>query len=107
MDIFLATALVGGGWSGSSRSRFTPEERAPGTDWIGGGVDPRAGLDDVKKRKFLTISGIVQTAVSRYTDYAIPAPIRPYNCETFEALISLETVVVKFCLFCFLPTTDN
>jgi hypothetical protein len=30
----------------------------PGTLWIGGWVDPRAGLDDVEKRKFLTLSGL-------------------------------------------------
>jgi hypothetical protein len=35
-----------------------PEERAPGTHWIGGWVDPRDGLDDVEKRKFLTIPGL-------------------------------------------------
>jgi hypothetical protein len=34
--------------------RFTPGEIAPGTHWIGVSVDPRAGLDDVEKRKFLT-----------------------------------------------------
>jgi hypothetical protein len=29
---------------------FTPPpERVPGTHWIGGWVDPRAGLDDVEK----------------------------------------------------------
>jgi hypothetical protein len=26
------------------------EERTPGTQWIGGCVGPRTGLDDVKKR---------------------------------------------------------
>jgi hypothetical protein len=35
-----------------------PEERASGTLWIGGGVDPRAGLDDLEKRKFLTLPGL-------------------------------------------------
>jgi hypothetical protein len=34
------------------------EERAPGTHWIGGWVGPRAGLDDVEKRKFLTLPGL-------------------------------------------------
>jgi hypothetical protein len=40
-------------------------------------VDPRAGLDDVEKRKFLTLPGLelrdlsfVQPVASRYTDYA-------------------------------------
>jgi hypothetical protein len=35
-----------------------PGERAPGTQWRGGWVDPRAGLDDVEKRKFLTLPGL-------------------------------------------------
>jgi hypothetical protein len=30
-----------------------PGERAPGTNWIGGWVGTRTGLDDVEKRKFL------------------------------------------------------
>jgi hypothetical protein len=57
IHIFLASALVGGEWSGSRPGRFTPEERAPGTNWIGGWVDPRASLDDVGKRKFLLLPG--------------------------------------------------
>jgi hypothetical protein len=32
-----------------------PAERVPGTHWIGGCVDPTAGLDDAEKRKFLTL----------------------------------------------------
>jgi hypothetical protein len=32
-----------------------PRERAPGTHFIGGWVDPRAGLDDMEKWKFLTL----------------------------------------------------
>jgi hypothetical protein len=32
-----------------------PRENAPGTDWLGGWVDPRTGLDDAEKRKFLTL----------------------------------------------------
>jgi hypothetical protein len=45
-------------WSASCPSCFAPGERAPCTHWIGGWVDPRAGLDDVEKRKFLTLSGL-------------------------------------------------
>jgi hypothetical protein len=45
------------GLSASLAGRFTPGERATGSHWIEGGVDPRAGLDDVEKRKFLTLPG--------------------------------------------------
>jgi hypothetical protein len=38
--------------------RFTPGERAPGTNSIGGWVDPRAGLDDMEKWKFLSPPGL-------------------------------------------------
>jgi hypothetical protein len=43
-------------------------------------VDLKAGLDDLEKRKFLTLPGlelrpsVVQPVASRYTDYAISAP---------------------------------
>jgi hypothetical protein len=49
IHIFLTSALAGGEWSVSRPDRFTPGERAPGIHWIGGWVDPRAGLDDVEK----------------------------------------------------------
>jgi hypothetical protein len=35
-----------------------PGERAPGAHWTGGGLDSRAGLDDVEKRKFLILPGL-------------------------------------------------
>jgi hypothetical protein len=78
MHIFLTSALAVSEWSASCPCGFTPKERAPGTHWIVW-VDPRAGLDAVKKRKFLTLLGLnpdpslVQPVASRYTDYAIPA----------------------------------
>jgi hypothetical protein len=55
---FLDLGLVRDEWSASRPGRFTPRERAPGTHWIGGYVGPRAGLDDMEKRKFLTQSGL-------------------------------------------------
>jgi hypothetical protein len=59
IHIFLTSALVGGEWSTSRLGRFTPGERAPaGTHWIGGWVDLRDGLDDLQKRKFLTLPGL-------------------------------------------------
>jgi hypothetical protein len=35
-----------------------PRGKGPGTHLIGGWMDPRAGLDDVEKRKFLTLPGL-------------------------------------------------
>jgi hypothetical protein len=79
---FLTSALVGGKWSASRPGRFTPRGKSPpGTIWIGDWVGPQASLDNVEKRKFLTIQGLnsgpsaVQLIARRYTDYAIPAPI--------------------------------
>jgi hypothetical protein len=53
IHIFLTSALVGEEWSASRPGRFTP-----GTHCTGGCVSPRAGLDDVEKRKFLTPPGL-------------------------------------------------
>jgi hypothetical protein len=57
------------------------QERAPGTHFIGGWVEPRAGLEDKEKWKFFTLPElelqpplVVQPVGSRYTDWAIPAP---------------------------------
>jgi hypothetical protein len=44
IHINLTSALAGGEWSASRPCRFTL-----GTHWIGGWVDPIAGLDDVEK----------------------------------------------------------
>jgi hypothetical protein len=52
--VFLTSALAGVEWSASRPCRYTPEERAPGTHW----EDPRAGPDEVKKRKLLTLLGL-------------------------------------------------
>jgi hypothetical protein len=65
IHIFLTSALAGGQWWASRPGRFTPEERAPGTRWIGGWVDPRVGLDDVEKWKFLTPPGLELRPLSR------------------------------------------
>jgi hypothetical protein len=62
----LTPTLVGGEWSTSRPGRFTPGERTP---------------DDLEKIKFFTLPEsnsdplVVQPVASRYTDYAIPAPV--------------------------------
>jgi hypothetical protein len=58
IHIFLTSALFGGEWSASLPCRLTPGERVPVTHCIGGWVDRRAGLDNVEKRKFLTLPGL-------------------------------------------------
>jgi hypothetical protein len=35
--------------------RFTSGKEPPSNHWLGGWVEPRTGLDDVEKRKFLTL----------------------------------------------------
>jgi hypothetical protein len=53
IHIFLTWTLVGREWSASRTGRFTP-----GIHPIRGWVGPRNGLDDVDKRKFLTLQGL-------------------------------------------------
>jgi hypothetical protein len=65
IHIFFNYALAGGEWSASRLGHFTPKERAPGTRWIGGCVDPKTGLDDVEKRKFLPLQGLKLRPLSR------------------------------------------
>jgi hypothetical protein len=58
IHILLTSAQVGGECSASRHCRFIPGEKASGTDWIGCWVGPRAGLQDLEKRKFLTLPGL-------------------------------------------------
>jgi hypothetical protein len=57
IQVLLTSALDGGKWSASRSGCFKPERKAPGTHWIGGWVGPRTGLDEVERRKFLTLPG--------------------------------------------------
>jgi hypothetical protein len=54
---FFTSALVAGEWSASRPQPLYPGERAPGTNCIGGLVDPIASLDHVEKRKALSLQG--------------------------------------------------
>jgi hypothetical protein len=65
IHIFLISVLVGDKWSPSRPDRFTSGERASGTDWIGGWVDPRAGLDDMVKKQILTLPGLAPRPLGR------------------------------------------
>jgi hypothetical protein len=53
---FLTSALLEGEWSASRPGRFIPGEIAPpGTHWMGGWDDLRAGLDVVESRKVIPL----------------------------------------------------
>jgi hypothetical protein len=74
---------------------FTPWPLYPmgighGTHWIGGWVGPRAGLDSMKKKKYLASAGsrnpAVQPVARRCTASAIPDP--------FQVLIEFESMRV-------------
>jgi hypothetical protein len=58
IHIFLTLALVGGDRSASRPAALLSGKDPPGTHWIGGWVGPRASLDDMEKRKFLTLPGL-------------------------------------------------
>jgi hypothetical protein len=98
---FLTTALVSEWW-GSRSDRFTPWESAPGTYWIGSWVDPRTGLDDVEKRKFLNLPGLELQALGRptrsqrYTDYSIVVPRRTGTMHLFQCILCLA-VCLRYC----------
>jgi len=47
LQAFLTSVLYGGDWSDSRSGHFTPEEKAPGTLWMGVCVGFRDGLDAV------------------------------------------------------------
>jgi hypothetical protein len=84
IHIFLVSAIAGCEWSASSPCRFTPGERAPGTHWIGGWVDPRAGLDNAEKRKFLILPGLELWAVGR--PVTIPTALsRLFNFGSYQS----------------------
>jgi hypothetical protein len=54
--VSLTSALLGGGQL-QAPAALPPRKELPGTHWIGGWVGSRVGLDDVEKRKILTLPG--------------------------------------------------
>jgi hypothetical protein len=51
-------AVDEGEWLLSRPGRFTPKERAPGTQWIGGWVDLRSGLEAMEGDESLALPRI-------------------------------------------------
>jgi hypothetical protein len=58
VHICLTSTLVGGEWLATLPCHFTRGKRTPSIHWIGGWVGPRAGLDDVERRKLLILPGL-------------------------------------------------
>jgi hypothetical protein len=51
-----------------------PEERAPGTHWIGSWVGPRTGLNDVEKMTFLSMPGLELRPLCRSSPLPVVIP---------------------------------
>jgi hypothetical protein len=83
-----------------------PSERAPGTHWIGGWVGPRAGLDYVEKRKFLTLPGLELRPLSRparsQSLYRLryPGSCKPIGHEVYSRAIT--TIRATLCWHTFI-----
>jgi hypothetical protein len=101
IQIFLTSALVGGEWSASYPGHFTR-----GTHWRGGWVNPRAGLNNVGKRTFLTLSGLeirtlVRPALSqslywlRYPKRQVNNWHQPKDLRVLWTIISTDSKVQK------------
>jgi hypothetical protein len=82
IHIFLTSALAGGEWSASRIGRFNPGERALGTHWIEGWVGSRAGLEDMERRKCLTLPGLELHPASNQSLYRLLYP-GSYICEYY------------------------
>jgi hypothetical protein len=89
IHVFLTSTLAGGERPLSRPSRFTHGERSPRIHWIGGWVGPRTGLDDMEKRKFLTLSGLELRSLGRQPELLIKG-LKKSN-DNFFILIHILT----------------
>jgi hypothetical protein len=71
-----------------------PRERTLGAHWIGGCVDPRIGLDDVEKRKFLTLSELKFRPLGR--------PVRSQSLYGLRYPGVLQTNIILIISTCFI-----
>jgi hypothetical protein len=81
------------------RPRFTPGERTPGTDFTGGWVGLKAGLDTEARGKILCPCRgsnpdrpVVQPVVRHYTDWANPAPNIKVNFTPFSSCMNIKFI---------------
>jgi hypothetical protein len=125
IHIFLTSTQAGVEWTASHPGRFTVGEWELGTHWIGGWDDSRAGLDDVEKRKCLTLPGLELRPLDppecswSYTDYAIPvlgfgldllqphahsgSSLADFSTMKMQAIRSSETSVYTISTLCHIP----
>jgi hypothetical protein len=97
---FLTSALAGGEWSASRLGRFTPGERATGTNWIGGWVDSEPVWTTWRRENTLSYRdsnynpSVVQRVASPYTDYAILASIN--GLQNFTKICKFVSINVCY-----------
>jgi hypothetical protein len=93
-------------WSTSCPGRFFPGKRTPGIHWIGSWLGPRAGLDDVEKRKFLTLPGLEILPLGRPASSqslyrlccpGIPKPTKYLNAMDLTSLKYLFVLSTQLC----------
>jgi hypothetical protein len=89
-------------WSASRPSHFTPGERTPVTHWIGGWVGPRTNLDDMEKRKFLTLLGLelrpLGHPVAIPTVLSHPSPFRGANGNMWPSSVQFTADIFHYTL---------
>jgi hypothetical protein len=82
--VFLILLLVGGEWSSSRSTLFTPGGEASYTHMVEVLVRPRTGLDDVKNRKFLSLPVLEFRSLGRPAPrrslYRLRCPGLPISC---------------------------
>jgi hypothetical protein len=83
--------------SASRYGRFTPRETALGYHRKGGWVDPRAGLNDVEKRKFLTLPGMELRPL-----------VRPACSQSLHRLpITIIMIIIHSVVYSTTPSTSQ
>jgi hypothetical protein len=69
VPLYLTSVLGAGERLASRPGRFTAQERAPGTDWIGGWVGPKGSLEAMKRTENLFPLPEIEPRPSRHQLY--------------------------------------
>jgi hypothetical protein len=102
IHIFLISTLTEGEWSASRPGRSTSGAISSSTHWIRGWVDTRAGLYDVEKRKFLTVSGLEFRPLDRparsQSLYQLKMNLRLRRVEARSSKVHKAPQVLRTCV---------